>query len=850
MPNKKKLTLATVLAFALAAAFALTAVLTPAGSSLFGPYATSATQTNTQTNTWIHHGIIPNLNQNTPITYNDFAGILHRLLGYSLNERYTHLSGHMHITESEAHRILNQAMGRTAQTPQTPPITQTPYQPNFADPPNAAIGPVDINPVDINPADTNHAHTNPAHNTHAHTNSIPNPNAPLNHYNLSRILYSYIQIFIATENFIDLNGAHLDGALVINHQEYNPYIVIFNASGQGDIIISGSSGGTLHLHNIKTTGNIIIINSAINLTANSANHTGGAPQALMDITIADSTANTLIFHGQSNINLTGSTDIQAVYFENAASLNTMLLARSANPPSVVINSPHARLSGGFFHVENNLHNHVIFADGAIENFTTHGNVLIMGEVRMEHIQQNDGALAQIIHPDHFGLGLAGLSLGYLELLAAWNDMMELHMHSFFDFFQWPGWNWSAFWQLPSSHVPVIGPPGWPPPAPNPTPNPPITPPPGALPINPVLLNIIAPHIDRPSGLPAGLLAPGYFIQTQIHQNPQFTGEISWYNNMGQRLTNRPFDRHTAYTAKISLTARQGFYFPSDTRLNLLVFGNVRYNMDNNIPGQRQPHELAIELHFYPIEARPAEAFTIRPIQQASSQIHIHTAEYMGTLNPANFQIHFGDSRIGVLGVSGFNETASGVSGFNETTSSVSNFNETTSGGQGYYTIQLARPITPDGTTPLHVQMLPPLPFHLPYPNVVSIVPQAVDGGGTTPGNGNGNGGTTPGNGNGNGNPAPPPYLNPAAAAIGQHVFINNFPHHNQDEQVMVLLSPYPAGYPIDFWSLTGNPNTHHILGPAQSFQVPPQAARQVYHVYVVFVDRAAVVRVGVLWVEG
>jgi len=663
-----------------AALLALGAVLVLAAPSLLnGNSDNPAEYYDTLNVRWIDYGVLPALEHSeldNLVSYNQLADVLYKLLGYTLDEKYTYLSGHMLVREDQALYLLSQAMGRTSD-----------------------FGLYSRTPVSglHNPSDSNIYTPDTTIQARRH----------LSFAALADMLDRHIQIFVSNETVINLEGVRLDGALVINNPGLAPFIMLNDAQGAGDIFIVPSHNGILRINNLNTTGKIHIMYS---------------PNSMI-IDISDSAAYSLHFYGVANVTLAGNTEIEKIYFNNAGSVNSRLLSQEVQAPGIFINSPHVRLDGNFPYVENNLNNHIIFADGTITNFYAHGNVLVIGEARIEYSSSNNGFL-QIISPHHLELGLSNLSLNYLELLSVWNDMLNTYFDALLYFFR-AAFNIdfqfdfrSPFLYLPggtlhegalfgsgaglgtggtggggfgggagSGSNPGTGSGG---------------PPINATPITNIDFDIVMPHIEPIAGVPYGLLMPGHFAQRHMIPSRQFTGIISWHNEDGTPLISNYFNPYEAYTAHVVLTARSGYFFASDAEVTITTFGSGRYQKTSNLTaGARPANSVVFVFDFSPILLRQASAFEIAYFQGPAQQLHINT-ENLEDLAPPNFRILFGNDLNSAI-----EQTIDAVSGYQ---------------AGGYYIITLANDIIPDGHKQLFVRMQY-LPHHQPHPGYVMFRPQ-------------------------------------------------------------------------------------------------------------------------------
>ena len=775
----KTTTLALMLAITLLSASP--ALSNPAHPSSFSLYPANDTPPPPcPTIRWTNYGVFDPINPgqyNQYLTYNQFAQIMHNLLHYIINERYTYRAGHMYISHQDATSILSSALGLN---------------------------------IDI---DTSQAAS------------------LLTHTTLALLLDSIIQIYIPSQtalylNSLDLQDVYLEKALVINAlgqaacstSTPNPSLVILNIQGPGDIIIVPAQNGQILFNNINIAGSFFITQNkyaAIQYAQPNHTPTPWYTEQLMEITINNSSAASIHFLGQSSVSLLHNTDINSIHFHNAGAINTTLLNSTTRLPDVSISSPGSILMGNFNNVENNLHNDIIFLDATVNNFYSLGNVVLIGQANIINNHIPHYLSFYIMDPrTNMNLDLITL-LGAIEHMLQW-QFFSLHYSLTIEL---PArFNLTAPTGPPSLPLPDFGQ-GWP--GPGTTPGP--SPGPGSnyTRINSIDLTIIAPHIysiDQAYEEAFDSLLPQGGSVQRLLSGQGFTGIIQWYScrqnsslqnpgqlNFGQHgsqyrhsitqdlfpFAGTRFVPNTIYVARISLQAGQGLYFAHNLNPgpNILNPDNLPYTQTTAQQSPSNNRTLVFYVVFETTAQLEPQTFSLKTIQGPFTEIHV-SIPYMGELNAHNFDVRWGSNwetgqRIDVLDVSPFNPTTQ---------------------EQGLYTLLLNETLSPNGTNRLFVKMVSP-PYHIPYNNYVWITPQTND--------------------DQNQDPAPLPSLTTGLAYQGDFITTLNFPSSqsiiifatNSPNRSGFGLGPAPAPGPIS----TPSANFHPTINFNTATNLNPEA---------------------------
>jgi len=197
---------------------------------------------------------------------------------------------------------------------------------------------------------------------------------------------------------------------------------------------------------------------------------------------------------------------------------------------------------------------LIFLSGHITNLYSNYNLVIIGdgEILTSHIANN--STFHMIGP------LAEAPMDFYAALAAFGDGLQEQFDGIIAMLTDPS---SAFWRMLAGQWPVQ--PNAMPPATIP---PVVTPPSGpshptSTPIQDFTMTFVAPTVSR-DNIPTGLhflLHGNSTAQAHVEHNDTpgglFSGNVQWIPS----LINNQFDETVAYTARITLTARENYHFP-------------------------------------------------------------------------------------------------------------------------------------------------------------------------------------------------------------------------------------------------------------------------------------------------
>ena len=428
---------------------------------------------------WIKYGVLPLISPDQfddLITYNQFAQIMYNLLRYTIDEKYTHLSGHLSIRQHEATEILLKAMGR------------------------------------------------------AFEGGLPElGNEYLTYTTLSALLESNIQHFVSHETLVNLQGAYLEKALIINNPQHGSNLVALNIQGSGDIIIAPGHSGQIFFDSLHISGAIFVAR-----TSHSVN-----------LTINNSSASAIHLLGEAEIALIGNVNIGGIslFSEGPSTINTSMLANNTLVPNVSVHSRNARLIGNFTNVENNLDNNMVFFDGNIVNLYSSGNIVLIGvgEVENNHVCENHMMI--IINPQ----AQAVADFDFSNFLADVENIVKAQLNSFSDNLE------TNLLRLQSQNFNFVP---WIPPSPEQPPGQTGPPDDNKNPVSPeryirnIQLSVVAPNQEGQRG--------------ELHiADARFRGTIAWSRDgvaVGGEDTH--FTSGAIYTANIVLTAQGDYLFPS------------------------------------------------------------------------------------------------------------------------------------------------------------------------------------------------------------------------------------------------------------------------------------------------
>ncbi|MCL2397115.1 MAG: S-layer homology domain-containing protein [Defluviitaleaceae bacterium] len=564
---------------------------------------------------WVDYGVLPMVSHSEAdsfVTYGQFAQIMHNLLNYTINERYTHISYQMYIRRFEAFTIIAQAMGRS------PGLGHTSFTDNSQIPPHARyyISSLYQNGI-IMGFPSGHAYE-------------LLPNDFLTFGQLAVFLDSLVQVFIADDTLINLEDIYLDAAMVINNSDNISSIVALNINGRGDIIIAPNQSGQILFDSINTTGNIIIAQSG---------HS-------MNIVINNSAAQSLRFLGQSNVSLINYTQIDAAHMSNKSKLDISLLTDSTSAPEIFITGPHVELAGDFYTVRSTLNNEIIFIDGNIANLYADGNIILLGTGDIQHTIAPFGVFASIICPRSLLYSPANADIGQLLLLNALNSRMDEMMYALeYLLYDLLSEDDDDEDDQDDPHPPFIGLPNLPQIPQQPGPNPD-----NRTPINDINIHLMPPNLLPPALFPPNLTSN---VQRNITGNG-FSGTITWANINGSPLTGNHFTPGEIYIATVSLTPATGRYFALDAEITTEIFGDAWHRIVETPTDNFTQNAVVFSLIFDPLSRVQAEAFTLRNITGPFTRIYIYT-HYLGQPTPGNFLVTFDNAPIGIIAVGRYNE---------------------------------------------------------------------------------------------------------------------------------------------------------------------------------------------------
>ena len=377
---------------------------------------------------WISYGVFPLSDPSQfddYLTYNQFAQIMHNLLQYTVNERYTHIAGHLNIRRFEVVSILNQALGlESYEHMHIHSQSSSRNQSDSNNQPGSHSQPVGHNQSDSNSqSDDSHSQPDKEYITLSQ---------------LAFVLDSLIQIYIGAQIPPSLAGTTLNKTLVINNTQPGAHLAVFDIHGSGNIVIAPGLNGNILLNNINTTGDIVIAQTTLQapLLSQTTPQTPHRPEDIIiaqtprrpEVIISNSSVANLRLYSQANISLIGNSYINNIYLNNPSAINTLLLTEtlrhssavhrlsatpsashhssitpSATPsithhPSVTINSCGVSLTGSFYTVKNIFADNMICFNGHIANLHTYGNAVFLGQGSAQNIHAAANHFVSIIDP--------------------------------------------------------------------------------------------------------------------------------------------------------------------------------------------------------------------------------------------------------------------------------------------------------------------------------------------------------------------------------------------------------------------------------------------------------------------
>jgi len=294
-----------------------------------------------------------------------------------------------------------------------------------------------------------------------------------------------------------------------------------------------------------------------------------------------------------------------------------------------------------------LHNHIIFANGLIDNFHSNGSVMLVGDAYIFNHFSVEDAFLQVVNPQHLDYGRPNLSLPYLELLSAFDEMLHQNFDllwqfyfelygSSFDFsrlFSWQGiGNTRETFVLPDR--------------PNETDNGDTGSSagngnggsqPSGTPITNIELIFVTPHLQPIAGMTPGLLADGSFVQRSFPPGQNYTGTISWQYVNGNIFHGNAFNANTAYIARIELAADPGFFFPSNVNVTKHYFGETPFVISQSINSTGSTATFIITFSLLVDNTPPTAPAVITPqVLNAPSGSFTINDNYFPPHNPGNY----------------------------------------------------------------------------------------------------------------------------------------------------------------------------------------------------------------------